>query len=222
MNENYTSKIIRSATLENMADEDGIVNPEKLGVLYNNSSSNTIITGFVYVSENGQKKKKERHNIKHIKTNAKINYTGKNNHHLRTEGSNITKKDLKERYPLSNNKENKENKTQRNNSSNKKERKNILKPKKNKTKNMSNNIFNNVYNNIQNKNEIKNEIKKYKKIENRNSTIYRNKKDLLNHNISSKQKTLVLDLDETLIYTSFEPSSDTDICIEIDLNVNEQ
>ena len=172
--------------------------------------------------ENGQKKKKERHNIKHIKTNAKINYTGKNNHHLRTEGSNITKKDLKERYPLSNNKENKENKTQRNNSSNNKDSKNILKPKKNKTKNMSNNIFNNVYNNIQNKNETKNEIKNNKKIENRNSTIFRNQKDILNHNISSKQKTLVLDLDETLIYTSFEPSSDTDICIEIDLNVNEQ
>ena len=67
MNENYTSKIIRSATLENMADEDGIVNPEKLGVLYNNISSNTIITGFVYVSENGRAMQKHQAGLTNIK-----------------------------------------------------------------------------------------------------------------------------------------------------------
>ncbi len=49
-----TDKIIRSATIENMADENGIVNVEKLSDLYNKISAKTIITGFTYVSENGR------------------------------------------------------------------------------------------------------------------------------------------------------------------------
>lgn len=49
-----TDKIIRSATIENMADENGVVDVEKLGNLYNNISAQTIITGFTYVSENGR------------------------------------------------------------------------------------------------------------------------------------------------------------------------
>ncbi|MDD3436803.1 MAG: NADH:flavin oxidoreductase [Candidatus Gastranaerophilales bacterium] len=48
-----SDKIIRSATLENMADENGIINVAKLFDLYKNISAKTIITGFVYVSENG-------------------------------------------------------------------------------------------------------------------------------------------------------------------------
>lgn len=48
------NKIIRSATIENMADENGVVNIKKLGNLYNNISARTIITGFTYVSENGR------------------------------------------------------------------------------------------------------------------------------------------------------------------------
>ena len=49
-----TDRIIRSATIENMADENGVVDFEKLGNLYNNISARTIITGFTYVSENGR------------------------------------------------------------------------------------------------------------------------------------------------------------------------
>ena len=61
--------------------------------------------------------------------------------------------------------------------------------------------INNYYNNISYINDVnKNEI-------------CRNK--------SSRMKTLVLDLDETLIYTSFEPSINSDLCFEIDLNINE-
>jgi 2,4-dienoyl-CoA reductase-like NADH-dependent reductase (Old Yellow Enzyme family) len=48
-----SDKIIRSATLENMADENGVINVDKLFDLYKNISAKTIITGFVYVSENG-------------------------------------------------------------------------------------------------------------------------------------------------------------------------
>jgi Dullard-like phosphatase family protein len=44
----------------------------------------------------------------------------------------------------------------------------------------------------------------------------------ISRNKSSRMKTLVLDLDETLIYTSFEPSINSDLCFEIDLNINEQ
>ena len=47
-----------------------------------------------------------------------------------------------------------------------------------------------------------------------------NKNDI-SKNKSSRMKTLVLDLDETLIYTSFEPSINSDLCFEIDLNINE-
>ena len=61
--------------------------------------------------------------------------------------------------------------------------------------------LNNYYNNINYNNDVnKNEISKNK---------------------SSRMKTLVLDLDETLIYTSFEPSITSDLCFEIDLNINE-
>ena len=60
-----------------------------------------------------------------------------------------------------------------------------------------NNYYNNIsYNNDVNKNEI-------------------------SRNKSSRMKTLVLDLDETLIFTSFEPSNNCDLCFEIDLNINE-
>ncbi|MBR0519559.1 NADH:flavin oxidoreductase, partial [bacterium] len=51
---NVTDKIIRSATIENFADENGVVDFEKLGDLYNKISAKTIITGFNYVSENGR------------------------------------------------------------------------------------------------------------------------------------------------------------------------
>jgi len=61
--------------------------------------------------------------------------------------------------------------------------------------------LNNYYNNINYNNDVnKNEISKNK---------------------SSRMKTLVLDLDETLIFTSFEPSNNCDLCFEIDLNINE-
>jgi len=61
--------------------------------------------------------------------------------------------------------------------------------------------LNNYYNNISYNNDVnKNEISKNK---------------------SSRMKTLVLDLDETLIFTSFEPSNNCDLCFEIDLNINE-
>ena len=49
-----TDRIIRSATIENMADRNGVVDVEKLSELYNNISAHTIITGFTYVSENGR------------------------------------------------------------------------------------------------------------------------------------------------------------------------
>ena len=54
MIDNIEGRIIRSATIENMADENGVVDVEKLGDLYNNISAQTIITGFTYVSENGR------------------------------------------------------------------------------------------------------------------------------------------------------------------------
>ena len=47
-------------------------------------------------------------------------------------------------------------------------------------------------------------------------------KNEISRNKSSRMKTLVLDLDETLVYTSFEPSINSDLCFEIDLNINEQ
>ena len=49
-----TERIIRSATIENMANGNGIVDVEKLSDLYNKISAKTIITGFTYVSENGR------------------------------------------------------------------------------------------------------------------------------------------------------------------------
>ena len=49
-----TDRIIRSATIENMADRNGVVDIEKLSELYNNISAHTIITGFTYVSGNGR------------------------------------------------------------------------------------------------------------------------------------------------------------------------
>ena len=49
-----TDRIIRSATIENMADRNVVVDIEKLSELYNNISAHTIITGFTYVSENGR------------------------------------------------------------------------------------------------------------------------------------------------------------------------
>lgn len=49
-----TDRIIRSATIENMANENGVVNVEKLSDLYNKISAKTIITGFTYVSKNGR------------------------------------------------------------------------------------------------------------------------------------------------------------------------
>ena len=43
-----------------------------------------------------------------------------------------------------------------------------------------------------------------------------------NINDSIKIKSLVLDLDETLIFTSFQPLINSDICLEIDLSIEEQ
>ncbi|WP_424245952.1 4-dienoyl-CoA reductase-like NADH-dependent reductase (Old Yellow Enzyme family) [Elusimicrobium posterum] len=51
---NYSDKIIRAATIENMADFNGIPDVKLLTDLYKNISAKTIITGFVYVSENGR------------------------------------------------------------------------------------------------------------------------------------------------------------------------
>ena len=42
-----------------------------------------------------------------------------------------------------------------------------------------------------------------------------------NSNESIKIKSLVLDLDETLIFTSFQPLINSDICFEIDLNIDD-
>jgi len=51
---NYSDKIIRSATIENMADKNGVPNVKLFSDLYRNLSARTIITGFVYISENGR------------------------------------------------------------------------------------------------------------------------------------------------------------------------
>ncbi len=51
---NYLNKIIRSATVENMADTNGVPNVQAFVNLYRAISARTIITGFVYVSENGR------------------------------------------------------------------------------------------------------------------------------------------------------------------------
>ena len=51
---NIEDKIIRSATIENMADKNGIVNVEQLYNLYSEISAKTIITGFTAVCENGR------------------------------------------------------------------------------------------------------------------------------------------------------------------------
>lgn len=51
---NYSDKIVRSATIENMANKNGVVNVEQLSSLYKKISAGTIITGFVYVSEDGR------------------------------------------------------------------------------------------------------------------------------------------------------------------------
>ncbi len=51
---NYLDKIIRSATVENGADRNGVPDVTALSTLYRNLSAKTIITGFVYVSENGR------------------------------------------------------------------------------------------------------------------------------------------------------------------------
>ncbi|GHU17357.1 NADH:flavin oxidoreductase [Alphaproteobacteria bacterium] len=50
----YSDKIIRGATIENLADSDGVIDVSRLSSLYKSISANTIITGFVYVSENGR------------------------------------------------------------------------------------------------------------------------------------------------------------------------
>ena len=46
--------IIRSATLENCADEHGVVDVELLGDMYSKISASTCVTGFVYISEDGR------------------------------------------------------------------------------------------------------------------------------------------------------------------------
>ncbi len=51
---NYSDKIIRSATVENMADINGVPDVQAFTRLYSALSAQTIITGFVYVSENGR------------------------------------------------------------------------------------------------------------------------------------------------------------------------
>ena len=51
---------------------------------------------------------------------------------------------------------------------------------------------------------------------------FNNYKSIFDEKDSRRIKTLVLDLDETLIFTSFEPSVNTDLYFEIDLNINEQ
>jgi 2,4-dienoyl-CoA reductase-like NADH-dependent reductase (Old Yellow Enzyme family) len=50
----YSDKIIRGAAIENMANENGVPNVTAFTRLYKNVSAKTIITGFVYVSENGR------------------------------------------------------------------------------------------------------------------------------------------------------------------------
>jgi len=151
--------------------------------------------------ENG--KKGEGRNIKYI--NPQNN--GKNNH-LRTECSNKNnKKDYKDSYPISSKKENK---TLVNSSKNK-DKKIPIKIKKGKIKNFNSSIYNHM-NNINNRNDMK---INYTSKKNDNKTS-------INQNVTSKQKTLVLDLDETLIFTSFERSSSSDLCLELDLNINDQ
>ncbi|MBQ9245897.1 NADH:flavin oxidoreductase [bacterium] len=51
---NITDRIVRSASIENMADENGTVNIDTLSRLYKNISARIIITGFTAVSENGR------------------------------------------------------------------------------------------------------------------------------------------------------------------------
>ena len=51
---NILDKIVRGATLENMANAEGVIDVQALSDLYNRLSAKTIITGFVYVSENGR------------------------------------------------------------------------------------------------------------------------------------------------------------------------
>ncbi len=55
-----TDRIVRSATLENMADENGVIDVEQLSDLYNKISAKTIITGFTYVSNNGRAMQKHQ------------------------------------------------------------------------------------------------------------------------------------------------------------------
>jgi len=51
---NYSDKIIRSATVENRADTNGVPDVQAFCALYRALSARTLITGFVYVSENGR------------------------------------------------------------------------------------------------------------------------------------------------------------------------
>lgn len=51
---NILNKIVRDATLENMADTNGVIDVDAFASLYNHISAQIIITGFVYVSENGR------------------------------------------------------------------------------------------------------------------------------------------------------------------------
>ncbi len=51
---NYSDYIVRSATLENRADHDGVIDVRSMVAMYRDISAKTIITGFVYVSENGR------------------------------------------------------------------------------------------------------------------------------------------------------------------------
>ena len=138
--------------------------------------------------------------IKYIKASN----NGNNNMHLRTECSNKIKNKYIDNFLLLNKKENR---TIINHSNNKDKKVIFKKIKKNK-------INKNNYN-IINKFESKNNININKK-----NDIKTN--NTLNKTIPNKQKTLVLDLDETLIFASFEPCSNKDICFEMDLNLNEK
>ena len=51
---NFSDKIVRAATIENRADENGVVDIALMTEMYNEISAKTIVTGFAYVSENGR------------------------------------------------------------------------------------------------------------------------------------------------------------------------
>ena len=82
------------------------------------------------------------------------------------------------------------------------------------------------------KNSTNNSINKEKKktpdiikknyINHNSLNIYHSIKKNKNSHESIRIKSLVLDLDETLIFTSFQPLINSDICFEIDLGIDEQ